>query len=121
MRFKVDENVPGVVVSALRADGHEVASVHDQDLDGVDDRALALVCLSESRVLLTHDLGIADVRRFPPASHAGLVVLKPARQGPRHSARVLELIRERLRTAELRGQLWIVGESGLRIRGDSPP
>ena len=120
MRFKTDENVPSIVVSRLRSDGHEVASVQDEGLDGIDDATLAIVCLAESRVLLTHDLGIADVRRFPPASHAGLVVLKPARQGPVHSARILELIRERLRTADLRGQLWIVGESGLRIR-ERPP
>ena len=120
MRFKADENVPNVVVSKLRADGHQVASVREEGLDGLDDRTLALVCLAESRVLVTHDLGLADVRRFPPASHSGLVVLKPARQGPVHSARVLELIRERLRSAELSGQLWIVGESGLRIRGDGP-
>jgi hypothetical protein len=121
MRFKTDENVPGLVVSALRADGHDVMSVSDQRMVGAADDSLARVCLSESRALLSLDLGLADIRKFPPQKHGGLVILRPARPGAAHAARVLGLVRERLRAADLRGQLWIVGEAGLRIRDDLPP
>jgi hypothetical protein len=36
----------------------------------------------EGRMLLTLDRGIGDLRRYPPGSHSGIVVLRPAMQDP---------------------------------------
>jgi predicted nuclease of predicted toxin-antitoxin system len=121
MRIKTDENIPGIVVSMLREDGHDVTSVREQNLTGADDGRLARICLEESRVLLSHDLEFADIRRFPPRDHAGLVVLRPGRGGPRHAARLVVSIRDRLRSEDLHGLLWVVNEGSLRIRDDPAP
>jgi hypothetical protein len=121
MRIKTDENVPGIIVSMLHEDGHDVTSVREQDLTGVDDSQLARICVEEMRVLLSLDLEFADIRRFPPRVHAGLVVLRPGRGGPRHAARLLASIRDRLRNANLHGLLWVVNEGSLRIRDDPAP
>lgn len=120
MRFKTHENLPGDIVSALRADGHDVSSVRNQGMSGHPDEAVAQVCTAEGRVVFSLDLDFADVRRFPPHQHAGVIVLRPSRQDPVPVMRLFELVRGRLRSADIRGQLWIVGESGLRIRRNPP-
>ena len=120
MRFKTDENLPGDIVIALRTDGHDVSSVRDQGMSGRPDEAVAQACTVEGRVVFSLDLDFADVRRFPPHRHAGIIVLRPSRQDPIPVMRLFELVRSRLRSADIRGQLWIVGESGLRIRSRPP-
>ena len=76
MRFLADENIPGSLVRALAAEGHDVASVSRETGDASDpvvlDRAIR-----ETRVLLTFDkdwrVGAArrtDERvRRDPATH----------------------------------------------------
>jgi predicted nuclease of predicted toxin-antitoxin system len=121
MRIKTDENIPDVIVSMLHEDGHDVMTVREQQLTGVGDGQLARICVEEARVLLSLDLEFADIRKFPPQAHAGLVVLRPGRDGPRHAARVVASIRNRLGTENLRGLLWVVSESSIRIRDDDAP
>jgi len=113
--------MPGIVVSMLREDGHDVASVREEELTGVGDAQLARICLVEARVLLSLDVEFADIRRLPPRDHAGLVVLRPARAGPRHAARLVASIRDRLQSESLHGLLWVVNEGSIRIRDDPAP
>jgi len=80
------------------------------------------VCASKNRApCCPLDLGFADIRSFPPRLHPGMVVLRPARTGPIHALRLMDSICDRLQSCDLRGQLWIVGEAGLRIRGEPAP
>lgn len=50
----------------LREAGHDVATVADQELVGADDTELAGVCAREHRILVTLDIGFADIRNYPP-------------------------------------------------------
>lgn len=65
MMLKLDENLDVRLVSMLRRAGHEVATVRDQGLAGVDDQALYACCTSEARILVTLDLDFANVLRYP--------------------------------------------------------
>lgn len=116
MRFKTDENLPTVVVRALRDAGHDVRTVADQRLTGSDDTRLARICAEEGRVVLTLDRGFADPRHREPAATPGVIVLRPAKDGP---ASCLALVRGLLPTLteqDPAGAVWIVSPDRIRIR-----
>jgi predicted nuclease of predicted toxin-antitoxin system len=116
MRFKVDENLPVEVAQLFRVAGHEAATVLDQDLRGRDDRTGAIVCQQEARALVTLDLDFADIRTYPPAHHAGMLVLRLQRQDKPHVLEVFARVIPRLSQEPLAQRLWIVEENRLRMR-----
>ena len=116
MRFKVDENLPVEVVQLFREAGHEAATLLDQDLGGRDDRAVATICQQEARVLVTLDLDFADIRTYPPAHHAGIMVLRLQRQDKPHVLEVFVRVIPGLSQEPLAQRLWIVEENRIRIR-----
>jgi len=116
IRFKIDENCPAEFVELLRAAAYDADHVLDEHLGGSADPEIAAVLRRERRALLTLDLDFADVRRFPPSEHAGLIVLRPERQ---HRSRLVQILRQLLpqfQTEQLDQRLWIVDESGIRVR-----
>lgn len=116
MRFKIDENLPGEVAQLLREAGHEAATVLDQDLGGRDDQAVATRCQQEVRALVTLDLDVADIRTYPPAHYAGIVVLRLQRQDKPHVLEVVARVMPLLSQEPLAQRLWIVDEQRIRIR-----
>lgn len=116
LRLKLDENLPRRVEPALRALRHDVETVVAEGLSGSSDPAVLAACNSEARVLVTLDLDFADIRAYPPGSHHGIWVLRPARQGFQN---VLNLVLAGVRlaaTERAEGQLWVVDEFRIRIR-----
>jgi len=116
MKIKLDENIGRRGIELLRAAGHDVMTVRDQNLQGADDETLFGVCGGEGRVLITLDHDFGQVLRFPPERGAGLVILEPgARVTPGSlSAR----LRDFLALAETRppvGVLWIVEPGRVRV------
>jgi predicted nuclease of predicted toxin-antitoxin system len=53
LKFKVDENLPMEIATLLAAAGHDAVSVLDQGLGGQPDTAIASVCQTEGRAILT--------------------------------------------------------------------
>ena len=116
MRFKVDENLHEDVAAALRAEGHDAQTVYDQGLRGQSDRDIADVCRREQRAVVTLDLDFGNIREYPPEHYPGLIVLRVVNQGRPHVLWVLSQIFELLERQPLAGHLWVVSESGVRIR-----
>ena len=116
LRLKLDENIPVRAVSALREKGHDVETAEPEGLAGSPDRVLLTQCSSEKRVLVRLDLDFSNIREYPPGSHKGIWVLRPAQQT---FASVLSLIDAGLRLCSLErtaGQLWVIDEQKVRIR-----
>jgi predicted nuclease of predicted toxin-antitoxin system len=116
MLFKVDENLHDEIAELLRTRGHDSHTVHDEGLSGHSDLTLAERCRNESRVLITLDLDFADIRAYPPHSHAGIIVLRVGNQSRQHVLQVMEKVADRLSSSQPEGELWIVSEVGIRIR-----
>ena len=68
-------------------------------------------------MLVTFDLGFADVRAYPPGTHAGIVVLRLADQRPEVAVEVLRGLVETHDLDALAGRLVVVTERMVRIRG----
>jgi predicted nuclease of predicted toxin-antitoxin system len=115
--FKIDEDLPGSVAALLREAGYEeVATVREQGMGGWKDPVLWRAIQEEGRFLITADKGFADLRVYPPGSHAGVLLLRPDTDG---IVPVLELLEQILAATDLQslqGCLAVVTPQGLRIR-----
>jgi predicted nuclease of predicted toxin-antitoxin system len=76
MRIKLDENLPQRLEPALVSLGHDVDTVAREGLQGCEDERLWPEVQAARRFLITRDLDFSDERRFPPGSHAGILVLR---------------------------------------------
>jgi len=78
------------------------------------------VCCQEQRAIVTLDLDFADIREYPPEDYPGLIVLRVGSQARPHVLRVISQAFELFEHQPLAGHLWIVSESGVRIRPGKP-
>jgi predicted nuclease of predicted toxin-antitoxin system len=76
MKIKLDENVTTRAASALTDLGHDVDSVFEERLTGRPDEDIWIATQDAKRFLITQDFGFADIRRFAPGSHFGLLLLR---------------------------------------------
>jgi predicted nuclease of predicted toxin-antitoxin system len=116
VKLKLDENLPHDLASDLAGRGHDVHTVHDEQLAGHSDPVVVRAAAGEGRMVLTLDRGVGDLRHYPPGSHAGVVVLRPTSQDP---TTVIELVDRFLTTYaldDLVGCTTIVEPDRIRIR-----
>lgn len=112
MKLNLDENVHTDVASVLRAQGHDVLTVHDQGLAGRPDADLARAVRAEGRGIVTFDLDFADPRLCPPDQIAGLVVLRLG--APTARNQIATPTRFFSETPAIAGRLWIVEHTRAR-------
>ncbi len=116
MRFKIDENLPLDSASILRDIGFDADTVKDESLSGADDSVNSEQCKVEGRVLLTLDLDFADIRRYPPGEHPGIIVFRPQDQS---KPTVISLLRRLILVLENKSperRLWIAEHDRIRYR-----
>jgi len=76
MKIKLDENLPLQIAARLASLGHDVHTVFDEDLVGGQDARIWTVVQQEECFLITQDLDFADVRRFAPETHHGILLVR---------------------------------------------
>lgn len=116
LKVKLDENIPSRVEPALRGLGIDAETAGSEGLAGSSDPGLLAACVSEDRILVTLDLDFSDIREYPPGTHRGVWVLRPAQQT---FAAVLNLVLNGVRLSSVErtaGQLWVIDEKTVRIR-----
>lgn len=116
MKFKVDENMPAEVAALLAGAGHDAVTVPDQQLGGQPDPDVAAVCRHEVRAIVSLDLHFSDIRAYPPADYAGIIVLRLARLDKHRIMSAMQRLLPMLDQEPLVGRLWIVDETTVRIR-----
>jgi len=82
MKLKLDENLSRHLRPLLAALGHDVTTAREQGLLGRPDTEVAAAAKKEDRVLLTLDLEFADLRKYPPGTHPGVILFRPRTFGP---------------------------------------
>jgi len=116
VRFKLDENLPNDLAEALRQHHHDVHDVRAEGLAGSPDTAVLGAASTEERVFLTFDTDFADVRRYPPGSHAGIVVFRLHDQRWATLRDPIQRLLDGDAMAGLSGGLAIVEETRVRLR-----
>ena len=79
MNIKLDENLPGRLVSELQSLGHDVDTVRAERLAGRDDTVIWQAAQLADRFLITQDLDFSGVRQYTPGTRAGLLLVRLAR------------------------------------------
>jgi len=117
VHIKIDEDLPRETAQLLRDRSYECSTVSEQDLGGTKDPALWRIVQQHEQFLVTADKGFGDLRKYPPGSHGGILVLRPSEDGIRP---LLDLMNQVLAALPdlraLKGLLAVASPQGLRIR-----
>ena len=120
MKIKLDENIPGAVAGILRSRGHDVDTVLEESLGGRDDPTVLRAAIDEGRLLLTLDRGFGDVRAYPPGTHPGIIVMRPADQRVPTVVAMVETLVSHHEIDGLAGCITVVQRNLLRVRRPDP-
>ena len=116
MRIKVDEDLPRAAVRMLCDRGYEAVSVIEQGIGGYKDPVLWQVVQKEQRFLVTADKGFADIRRYRPGTHQGVLLLRPDQDGIGPTIELLERVLADYDLESLVGTTAVVTPRGIRVR-----
>jgi predicted nuclease of predicted toxin-antitoxin system len=116
MLLKLDENLGRSHVEILRNAGCETDRVHDQGMSGWADSAVWKRVCDEGRFFVTLDLDFADVRRYRPGSHPGILLLRAGNRSRAAVLTVLQRVLNERRLDSLMGCLAVADEVHTRIR-----
>ena len=116
---KLDENLSRTHAEFLRSRGYEADRVHDQGLSGASDDAVWQRVNAERRFLITLDLDFSDVRRFPPGSHPGILLIRPRSNSRAAVLEILQRILSEQSLESFQGCLVVASEEVTRLRRPS--
>ncbi|MFB0546160.1 MAG: DUF5615 family PIN-like protein, partial [Anaerolineae bacterium] len=88
----------------------------EQDMGGWKDTELWQAVQAEGRFVVTANKGFADIRAHPPGSHAGVLLLRPDREGIPAVVELMEQVLAVCTLDDLSGTVAVVTPRGLRIR-----
>ncbi len=82
MKLKLDENLSRSLKQVLTSLGHDARTAAEEGLLSQPDKVIAKAAHSEGRLLLSPDVEFADLRKYPPGSHPGVILSRPGTLGP---------------------------------------
>jgi predicted nuclease of predicted toxin-antitoxin system len=123
MHFLIDADLPRSVGDLIRSDGHDATDTRDIGMRRALDATIAQHAQREGWCLLTGDFDFSDVRTYPPADYAGIVVLViPPTVTSLYITQLLESFLQQSALVErLPGKLAIVEAGRVRLRGSDGP
>jgi predicted nuclease of predicted toxin-antitoxin system len=116
VKLKLDENMSRHLRPVLEALGHDVLSVADEGLLSQPDPIIADAARAEGRMLLTLDVEFADLRKYPPGEHPGIILFRPHSFGPLGTNEMVRAFIESADLASLVGCVVVVEPGRMRIR-----
>lgn len=116
-RFKIDENLPVDIADLLRTSGYDAETVWSQGMQGASDALLVEQCKLENRVIVTVDMGFADIRNYKPKDYPGIIILRVRDQNRQSVVACFKKVLPALAGVPLTGLLWVVDERRIRLRG----
>ncbi|HPC94746.1 MAG TPA: DUF5615 family PIN-like protein [Sedimentisphaerales bacterium] len=116
MKLKLDENLSRHLKPVLMAMGHDVLTAADEGLLSRGDAEIAVSATREGRILLTLDVEFADLRKYPPGSHPGILLFRPRALGLLHVNHFVDNFVRSTDLSALSGCVAVVEPNGVRIR-----
>lgn len=120
VKIKLDENLSRHLKTPLSQIGLDTSTALEEGLLGKTDVDVGAAAKQEDRIVLTLDLDFADLRRFPPGSHPGIVLFRPRSMGPLAVNEFVMKFIQQTELARLAKCLVIVEPHRIRVRRPSP-
>jgi len=108
-----------MVAEPLRNANYDVRTVVDLGWGGTPDSELLPKVVDEGAFFITADKGFGDIREYPPGSHAGILVLRPASESIAEYAQLLKQFLVEHRIEDLRRATAVLTSVGIPIRRPS--
>ena len=118
--LKLDENLAQPHMDFLNGVGYSAERVTEEGLSGADDAVVWQRAVAEGRFFLTLDLDFADVRRFPPGSHPGILLLRPRNRSRDAVLEILQRVVQEQPLDTLSGCFVVADINHTRIRRPPP-
>lgn len=116
MKFLADECVYYVTTQLLRTWGYDVLTAQEVGLAGKPDEEVLAYSVKHERVLITIDMDFSNIRRFPPKSYIGIIILKIRPRVAEKIHNVLEQVLRDMDSEQLSKSLVIVDQGKYRVR-----
>jgi predicted nuclease of predicted toxin-antitoxin system len=116
MKIKLDENLSRHLEPHLARLGHDVHTAEEEGLVSQPDTRVAAAATSEDRMLFTLDVEFADLRKYPPGTHPGIVLFRPESFGPRSVNAFIEEFVRNSDLENLHGCVVVVEPKRVRVR-----
>lgn len=116
MKILADHCVFGKTVHLLQKAGHEVIRLKDIASASSEDDTVASLAVSNNAILLSNDKDFADIIKYPPKEHSGIIVLRitPQSEGIVHNTLLNLLASKPLK--EIYGSLVVIRGNKIRFR-----
>jgi predicted nuclease of predicted toxin-antitoxin system len=116
VKFELDENLPASSAVILAGAGHDVDTVGQEGLSGPPNPDVVAAAAAAGRVLISLDVGLGDIRAYPPGSHAGIVVLRLTDQSAAAVSKAVSDLAVLTNADGLAGAVSVLQRGLLRIR-----
>ena len=119
MKIKLDENLSLHLKDPLLQLGHEASTAFEEGLLGKVDTDVGAAAKGEGRMIFTLDLDFADLRKFPPGAHPGIILFRPRSMGPMAVNQFVLRFAQQTELGELARCLAVVEPHRVRVRRPS--
>jgi predicted nuclease of predicted toxin-antitoxin system len=119
MKLKLDENLSRHLKGILEKYKYDVSTAAEEGLLSKPDTLVAEAAGREGRILLTLDVEFADLRKYPPGQHPGVVLFRPKSFGPLSVNQFIERFFQTTDLNRLAGCVIVVDPQKVRIRRPS--
>ena len=116
MKVKLAENLPASAAAALAGAGHDAGTGPGGGLTGARDPDVVSAAAGAGRILVCLDVGLGDIRGYPPGSHAGIVVLRVPDQSAATVTKTISDLASLTELASLAGSVAVLQRGLLRTR-----
>jgi hypothetical protein len=116
VKFKPGGNLPGSAAGILAGAGHDAGTVRGEGLTGAAGPDVVSAATGAGRILVWLDVGLGDIRAYPPGSHAGIVVLRVPDQSAATVTKTVSDLASLTELASLAGPVAVLQRGLLRIR-----
>jgi len=116
MKFLLDQNLSPKTTNFLRDLGHDAVDTRELNLSEASDDEIWQVAVRYNRILITFDLGFADLRKHPVDLGPGLIILRTKSTTSDTVNSLLKKLTEIYSSSEISGNLVIITDKKIRIR-----
>jgi len=115
-RVKLDEDLPEGLLGDLVGQGYDPSTVRGEGLRGTKDATLWPIIVGEGRFFITADKGFGNIRRFPPGTHPGILLLRVGHESFAMYRALLFHVMAVHRLETLAGWLVVASFGDIRVR-----